>query len=546
MRLPLPIIVIVLALAARAIVPVRHYLFNPASADQAAAAQAIGSARLSASVQAGSPLVRLNHDTSLARGAQVAIGLLPPAGLAAISDSMNRAGAATRCYQVTAIVGKLETNPGGRFCIPATSNGMVRLGWQPSLGATGYRVYRSISGAKPSLLTNVKTPSYQDSGASGSDQRPPERNRALFIARIAAIDGVLMTLDRHATFAAEGASVTGDDGPALQSQIEAAIEAHQPVQLEARNYNLFSTVTFAAPAGQQAILGLTVIGAGAGNTTFTWYGPASESMLLFQGAKFGEISGFMVDGSAALADLDFEGHGSSSGMRIRNLLLTNPATFSVRAGNPADLSQVSEMSFDSVYSANATAAGFQIEGANSLNFNFNNSGCSGEPICVSNDPSIEPAPGSQTGGNFNWYGGSVSSTPLGPGPGRRATFVLAGGMPYNFVGVRVENSGTLIATPATSAPIQVNWIGGLFVNEMPANDGMPIVSYQAGGGFDSSKSSWGAVGSFYFGPSTKAAVFTDDMMRVASGRNDANPTLNAYFSRIPSSVQVRLYATSAF
>jgi len=294
------------------------------------------------------------------------------------------------------------------------------------------------------------------------------------------------------------------------------------------------------------VLGLTVTGAGAGNTILMWYGPSNQSVLVFEGAKFGEISGFMVDGSAALADLDFAGHGSSSGMRVRNLLLVNPAMFSVRAGNPSDLSQVSEMSFDSVYSGNATAAGFQIEGANSLNYNFYNSGCSGEPICVSNDPSVDPVPGGQSGGNFNWYGGSVSSTPLGPGPGRRATFALAGGVPYNFIGVRVENSGTLITTPYTSAPIQVNWIGGLFVNEMPVNDGSRIINYQAGGGFQSSKSSWGAVGSFYFGPLTKAAVFTDDLMSVASGRNDANPTFKAYFAAIPPTVQLRLYNTSGF
>jgi hypothetical protein len=119
-------------------------------------------------------------------------------------------------------------------------------------------------------------------------------------------------------------------------------------------------------------------------------------------------------------------------------------------------------------------------------------------------------------------------------------------VPYNFIGVRVENSGTLITTPYTSAPIQVNWIGGLFVNEMPVNDGSRIINYQAGGGFQSSKSSWGAVGSFYFGPLTKAAVFTDDLMSVASGRNDANPTFKAYFAAIPPTVQLRLYNTSGF
>ena len=81
---------------------------------------------------------------------------------------------------------------------------------------------------------------------------------------------------------------------------------------------------------------------------------------------------------------------------------------------------------------------------------------------------------------------------------------------------------------------------------MPANKGARIINYQAGGGFYSSKSSWGAAGSFYFGPLTKAAVFTDDLMRVASGRNDANSTFKAYFSAIPSAVQLRLYGSSGF
>ena len=73
-----------------------------------------------------------------------------------------------------------------------------------------------------------------------------------------------------------------------------------------------------------------------------------------------------------------------------------------------------------------------------------------------------------------------------------------------------------------------------------------IISYQAGGGFSSSKSSWGAVGSFHFGPLTKAAVFTDDLMRVAPGRNDANPSFQAYFAGIPATVQLRLYNSSGF
>ena len=544
LKLPLPIVVALLALAARVVVPEQH-LLGSWLASETSSAQTDGAAALRATLEAGSPRVHLSHDAVLANGSQIAIGVLPPSGLGARVESPRPNQSVSSCYQVTAMMGQLETNAGARTCVIA-DDATVRLQWRPSLGATGYCVYRSRAGSRPSMLGYTSETSYRDSGGGGADRRPPDRNLALLIARVAAISGALLTLDRNAPFAAESASVTGDDTPEMQSQVQEAIESHQPIRLEGRQYNLFSTVTFAPSAGQQAIMGLTMTGAGAGNTILMWYGPSNQPVMQFQGAKFGEISGFMIDGSAALADLDFAGHGSSSGMRIRNLLLVNPATFSVRAGNPADLTQVSEMSFDSVYSANATAAGFQIEGANSLNFNFYNSGCSSEPICVSNDPSIEPAGASQTGGNFNWYGGSVSSTPLGTGPGRRATFVLAGGVPYNFTGVRVENSATLIATPSTSAPIQVNWIGGLFVNEMVANSGQPIINYQAGGGFSSSKSNWGALGSFYFGPSTKAAAFTDDLMRVASGRNDANPSFKSYFAQISSKVQLRLYNSTGF
>jgi hypothetical protein len=81
---------------------------------------------------------------------------------------------------------------------------------------------------------------------------------------------------------------------------------------------------------------------------------------------------------------------------------------------------------------------------------------------------------------------------------------------------------------------------------MKANDGALIINYQAGGSFQSTKSSWGANGSFYFGPKTKAAVFEDDLMRVASGRDGANPRFSDYFATVPSSVPLRLYNTSGF
>lgn len=506
-------------------------------------------AALRAAFEAGKPHLKLNQAASFDVGAKLGVGVLPPSEITVMGvrpGSSNQGRAVTRCYQVTAMLGSLETNAPGRSCVGPIADQPAQIEWQASAGATGYRVYRSASDSAPSMIGDTNGTTFRDSGAAGSNQRPPDRNLALFVARVAAIEGLLLTLDHEAPFSAANAAIIPDDGPALQLQANIAIASHKPLLLAAMNYNLFSPVMFAPPAGVQAVLGLTVAGAGPGNTTLTWRGPSNQSVLIFQGAKFGEISGFMIMGGAALADLDFAGHGSSGGMRLRNLLLVNPAMFSFRAGNPSDLTQVSEMSFESVYSSGATAAGFQIEGPNNLNYNFYNCGCSGEPICVSNDPSIEPLSGALVGGNFNWYGGSVSGTPLGHGPGRRATFVLAGGVAYNFVGVRVENTATLIATTPYNTPIQVNWVGGFFDNEVSANDGSLIINYQAGGSFQSTKSSWGAQGSFYFGPKTKAAVFQDDLMRVASGRDGANPRFSDYFATVPSSVPLRLYNTSGF
>ena len=549
-RVPLPFYVVLLAILLRLMPAGRHHLVNPPSILQSAPAETLNEpAALRATLAVGKPHLQLNQAAAFDVGSQLATGVLPPSEITVVGvrpGSSNQGPVVTRCYQVTAMLGRLETNADGRSCVGSIADGPIQIEWPASAGATGYRVYRSASDSAPSMIGYANGTSFRDSGAAGSNQRPPDRNLALFIARVVAIEGLLLTLDHEATFSAANAAIIPDDGPALQLQANIAIASHKPLMLAAMNYNLFTPVTFVPPAGAQSILGLTVAGAGPGNTTLTWRGPSNQSVLIFQGAKFGEISGFMIQGGAALADLDFVGHGSSGGMRLRNLLLVNPARFSFRAGNPSDLTQVSEMSFESVYSAGATAAGFQIEGPNNLNYNFYNCGCAGEPICVSNDPSIEPQPGALVGGNFNWYGGSVSGTPLGPGPGRRATFVLAGGVAYNFFGVRVENSATLIATPFTSAPIQVNWVGGFFDNEMSTNDGSLIINYQAGGSFQSTKSSWGAQGSFYFGPSTRAAVFEDDLMRVASGRDGANPKFSDYFAAVPSSVPLRLYNTSGF
>jgi len=189
----------------------------------------------------------LNHPASFVRGSQLEIGVLPPSKLTVAGESLNQKQSGTRCYQVTAMMGQLETNPGKRACVSAASDATARIEWQPSMGATGYRVYRSVSDSKPSMVGYTNQTSYRDSGGAGGDRRPPDRNLALFIARVAAIDGLLLTLDRSAPFAAESASVTGDDSAALQAQVDEAILSHQPVLLEPRSYNLFSTVSFAPP-----------------------------------------------------------------------------------------------------------------------------------------------------------------------------------------------------------------------------------------------------------------------------------------------------------
>ena len=268
-------------------------------------------------------------------------------------------------------------------------------------------------------------------------------------------------------------------------------------------------------------------------------------MFDFEGAKYGRISGFSVSGNKALADLDFAGHGSSGGMLLENLIFDNPARFSVRAGNSSDYTAVSELSFQNVYSEHATVAGFQIEGYNSLNFNFYNSGCAHMPVCVSNLGSLD-SPSAQNGGNFNWFGGSVSDTPTEPGNAHNSTFLIATGNSYNFVGVRVEDSGTLFYVPGpTSAAVMINWSGGWYFNAKNADPSTRIIDYRGGGNFASQRSLWASTGSFSFGQQTGAVLFDGDRLRVDWGPR-ANGTVSQYFSKTDKSVKLHINDASAF
>lgn len=507
------------------------------------------SSTVRATVGRGARLIHLSSPVRIALGTTLAIGVLPPDGLQVQApaptgaDPASRA-ASVRCYQVTALLGRMETTAGARRCLIAP--GLVKIKWAPAPGASGYRVYRGGISRRMRLIGQTRNTSFVDRGAPAGGGRPPERNKALFVASVLSAAGSVVTIDRPAPMAATRATVIPDDSPVLQSAINEALSHRHSLLLTQSDYNLFSTVSISPPPGSNSALGVTVVGSGPGNTVLHWYGPANKSVLQFAGAKNGEVKGFSITGNPALADLDFRGAGSSSNMRLENLLFDNPAVFSVRVGNPADKTEVSEYILIQVNSFNATVAGFEIEGANSLNFNFYSCGCSHEPVCVSNDGSRDPAPGGQVGGNFNWFGGSISDTPLGRSSAHNAAFVLAAGVPYNFTGVRVEDTATLLYTPASKAPLQVNWIGGLFINEKAANEGAPILEYQAGGSFQSTKSSWGANGAFKFGPNTRAAVFDDDLMAVAANRPDANPSFKDYFAGLPSGTPLRMYNTGGF
>lgn len=510
--------------------------------------QLSASSRVSVTVRRGDRVLRLSAPARVAVGTTVAVGVLPPSGLqvqALRATAPALTTAPVRCYEVTALLGRRETTAGASRCLgPGPGAAMIK--WAAAPGASGYRVYRGGLGRRMRLIGQTRSTSFADRGLPMLGGGPPQRNKALFLAKVVAAAATALTIDRGAPLAATKALVIPDDAPVLQSAINEALSHRQSLLLTQTDYNLFSTVTIAPPPGSSSALGVTIVGSGPGNTVLHWYGPSNKSVLQFAGAKNGEVKGFSITGNPALADLDFRGAGSSSNMRLEDLLMDNPAVFSVRAGNPADKTEVSEYTLLQVNSFNATVAGFEIEGANSLNFNFYSCGCSHEPVCVSNDGSRDPTPGGQVGGNFNWFGGSISDTPLGRSSTRNAAFVLAAAVPYNFTGVRVEDTATLFYTPASNAPLQINWIGGLFINEQAANSGAPILVYQAGGGFESIKSSWGANGSFKFGPNTRAAVFDDDLMAVAKNRPDANASFKDYFAGLPSGTPLRLANTGGF
>jgi hypothetical protein len=305
-----------------------------------------------------------------------------------------------------------------------------------------------------------------------------------------------------------------DDTAALQQQVNTAIASGQSVRLSPRQYTISRTIAFAPAGGRGRVQGLTVEGAGVGKTVISWIGPPDASIFLFKGMFQGLIRGFSMAGRPSLASLDFASNGSSGSTQIENVVIGNPAKFSVRLGNPTDYGQVSEFSFSSVATSSARTAGFQIEGGNTLNINFYNSSCGQEPICTSNSAALDPP--TQSGGNFNWFGGSVSYVPSGNSPTGAAVFVLASGGTYNFVGVRLDMSTPVLFVGNSAAKVQVNWIGNTVIN---SNGNGPIVNYNAGGSFYSQASMWGARGSFQFGPRTQSAVFAGDTFRVATGFN---------------------------
>jgi hypothetical protein len=110
---------------------------------------------LRATFAAAKPHLQLNQAASFDVGSQLAIGVLPPSEVTVVgvrpgASSQERAD--TRCYQVTAMLGAVETNAAGRSCVSAIVDEPARIGWQPSAGATGYRVYRSASDSTPSMV----------------------------------------------------------------------------------------------------------------------------------------------------------------------------------------------------------------------------------------------------------------------------------------------------------------------------------------------------------------------------------------------------------
>jgi hypothetical protein len=213
-----------------------------------------------------------------------------------------------------------------------------------------------------------------------------------------------------------------DDTVELQDEVNAAIANHQPLALQARTYTISSTISARPPAGTPFLTGFAIRGAGVGNSVIRWAGPAGASVLQITAAKSGAFQDFQITGQPALVDMDFAGGGSSNKVEVDRVVMDNGPDFGVRLGNPNDLTQVSEFSFRNVAIAPAAIAAFQLEGNNTLNINFYNCSCGDAKICVSNNGLLEKRIGNalaENGGNFNWFGGSVSDAPLGQSRGHQ-------------------------------------------------------------------------------------------------------------------------------
>jgi hypothetical protein len=341
----------------------------------------------------------------------------------------------------------------------------------------------------------------------------------------------------------------GDDTAELQDEVNAAIANHQPLALHARTYTISSTISARPPAGTPFLTGFAIRGAGVGNSVIQWAGPANASVFQITAAKSAVIHDFQVTGQPALVDMDFAGGGSSNNVEVDRVVMDNGPDFGVRLGNPNDLTQVSEFSFRNVAIAPAGIAAFQLEGNNTLNINFYNCSCGSAKICVSNDGLLEKRIGNPpvaNGGNFNWFGGSVSDAPLGQTDPDAGTFVLAEGGSYTFSGVRVEDTSTLFNIPGpTGAPVNVMWFGGqMLMGQKPQNQNAKIIKYYAGGSFVSQGSLWAGKGTFDFsGGPAKHVIFEGDGFGVGGFWNS---TMREYFALTPSGLHPRLSSLYCF
>ncbi len=327
-------------------------------------------------------------------------------------------------------------------------------------------------------------------------------------------------------FLTRAVTANEDDTADFQSMVNNAIAANQPIILPAGNIALSSTIYFNANPDTDLwppfLGGLVFEGAGPGRTNIVWNGPPGESIFQFCHLKAARIGNFGINGAPALADLDFQGCGSSSGNVLENIINGNAPKYGVRLGTPPDMTQVSETTLRQIWISYATAAAFQLNGQNTLNTNFYNSGCAGDAVCVSTSTLTDPG-AVQAGGNFNFFGGSISDSPPTNTPvtAGSATFLLGLGEAFNFVGVRVEDSGPLFGTggptetgPESQIAMNINWTGGIYINCRWPDVSTRIINYNAGGSFSSIGSLWIASGQFWFGGQTSLVSFAGDTFSV--------------------------------